>query len=304
MSSRPKLIVTGLAGLLGSRLVALGAGRFDFINVDLATGIDITDADQLRAAIEPHSDALAILHLAAFTNVSAAHAEANDEAGPCFRINVIGTRNVAEIASRTGLHLIQVSTDFVFDGTKDDPYVESDPLSPIEWYGHTKALSEQAARGAPSWTIARLAFPYVAGTSPRPDLVRNIRTKLAAGEPAFLFSDQVITPTFADDIARALLLLAQFPTPGEIFHVVGSTWLSPFELGQKIAGVFGFDPALVRASSMAEYLKNDPRPRQRSLKMSCAKWSVFAREHGVSPPLSIDEGLALVRREATSPSAS
>ncbi len=297
MPDRPKLIVTGLSGLLGSRLTRLASPRFELVNIDITEGIDITDPDQVRKAIEPHRDAAAVVHLAAFTNVSAAAEQEGDESGTCYRINVIGTRNVAGVCEAAGLHLLHVSTDFIFDGEKEGPYTEDDSPHPIEWYGRTKGMAEREARNAPAWTILRTAFPYVAGPAPRPDLIRNIRQRLAAGEEARLFTDQIITPTFADDLVRGIMLLARTRPHGELFHLVGSTSLSPFELGRKIAATFGFDEGLVRPSSLVEYLKTDPRPRQRCLRMSNAKWSALARSNGLEPPLSIDEGLARVREE-------
>jgi len=298
MSVSTKLIVTGLSGLLGSRMVRVIGDTVELVNVDVTEGIDITDYRQLAEVVARHADAMAMVHLAAFTDVSGAYNQTDDERGPCYRINVVGTRNVAKTCSEHGLHLVHVSTDFVFDGQKDDEYTEEDTPQPVEWYGRTKLLGEDAVRAAGSWTIVRIAFPYVAGDAPRQDLVRNIHGKLAAGQQARLFTDQTITPTFADDIVQGLMLLARVRPAAELFHVVGSSSLSPFELGLGIADVFGFDRERVCPSSLTEYLTADPRPRQRSLRMSNAKWTGFAARHGLARPLTIDEGLARVRDAA------
>jgi dTDP-4-dehydrorhamnose reductase len=85
--------------------------------------------------------------------------------------------------------------------------------------------------------------------------------------------------------------LARVPAGGEVFHLTGSTSLSPFDLGRKIAEAWNLDASLARPSSLGDYLKRDPRPRQRSLRMDNAKWSDFARRHGLSAPLDIDAGL-------------
>ncbi len=299
MSGKPKVIVTGLSGLLGSEMARMAGNKFELVNVDITEGIDITDYRQLAEVVARHADATAVVHLAAFTDVSRAYGETGDEHGLCYRVNVVGTRNISRICSEHNLHLIYVSTDFVFEGSKEGEYTEEDDPNPIEWYGRSKLEGEEAVRTGRSWTIVRTGFLYVSGTAPRPDLVRNIHNKLAAGQQTQLFTDQIVTPTFGDDMVRGLLLLARERPSSELFHVVGSTALSPFELGLKIADTFGLDRDLVRPSSLAEYLEKDPRPRQKSLRMSNAKWTEFAAEHGLTRPLTIDEGLARVRDEMT-----
>jgi dTDP-4-dehydrorhamnose reductase len=254
----------------------------------------------MRGAIGGHRRAIALAHLAAFTDVSAAFAQTGDESGLCHRINVGGTRNVAAACAAAGIHLIHVSTDFVFDGAKGAPYVETDAPNPIEWYGRTKLMAEEAVReGDAAHTIVRIAFPYVAGPAPKDDLVRTFLKKLRAGRKLKLFTDQLTTPTFADDIARGLALLARERPAGELFHIVGSSGVSPFELGRKICEVFALDPELVQPGSLTEYLKTDPRPRQRDIRLSNVKWTAYARERGLEAPLDLDAGLRRVLEAET-----
>lgn len=292
-----KIVVTGLSGLIGGRLARLATDRFDLVNVDITEGIDITDSGQIEAVLKRHADCAAVIHLAAFTNVSQAHEQRGDLEGSCYRLNVGGTRNVAAACASEGIHLIHVSTDFVFDGARDEPYTEKDSPSPVEWYGETKWLAEQEVRETEAWTIVRTAFPYVAGPLPRLDHVRNFYEKLRDGKPLSLFTDQITTPTFADDIIEGLFLIARLRPRGELFHLVGSSWVSPFELGMRIAEAFDLDPNLIAPSLLQDYLKTDPRPRQRSLRLSNAKWTLWAGEHGLAAPLTIEEGLQRVRAE-------
>lgn len=292
--NRETLLVTGLRGLIGA-VLQRRAGTSRLVSLDLADGIDITDADALDAAVAAHPEARALIHLAAFTDVSAAHRQEGDEAGACFCVNVLGTRNVARACTAHGLHMVLVSTDFVFDGEKQGAYTEDDVPRPIEWYGRTKWMAEHALSLAPAWTIGRIAFPYVAGPSARPDLVRKILAKLRAGETATLFDDQWITPTFADDIADGLLLCARTRPAGEVFHLVGSQSLTPCDLGRAIAATFDLDPDLVVPSKLVDYLRRDPRPRQVRLALSNARWSAFAGRHGLASPLDVATGLERVR---------
>lgn len=292
----PKLIVTGLSGLIGSRFAERARGAYALVNVDISEGIDITNEAQVAKVFDEHRDAEAVIHLAAFTNVSGAYAETGNEEGPCYRINVIGTRNIAQACAARGLHLIHVSTDFVFDGTKEEPYTEEDETHPIEWYGQTKLWAEEEVKKIPNCTIIRIAFPYAAGPAPKLDLVQSVLKDLKEGKTIYRFTDQVTTPTFVGDVADALFLLAKLKPNHEIFHVTGSTYLSPYELGLKVAKAFECDAALVQPSSLAEYLKKDPRPRQKSVKLSNAKWAEFAAKHGWRAPKTIDEGLAAVAK--------
>ncbi|MBI3735988.1 sugar nucleotide-binding protein, partial [Candidatus Sumerlaeota bacterium] len=231
MTDNPKLLVTGLSGLIGSRVAGLLHKRFELVSFDITEGIDITNRKKLAEAVARHEGATVLAHLAAYTDVSRAHGQTGDKSGPCYKINVAGTENVVKVCEETGLHLIHVSTDFVFDGekpAKSGPYTEEDHPKPIEWYGKTKLMAEEAVRKSQDWTIIRIAYPYVAGPAPRPDLVQNIYAKLVEGLEVSLFTDQVITPTLADDVAQGIGLLARLRPAREVYHLVGSSPMTPF----------------------------------------------------------------------------
>jgi dTDP-4-dehydrorhamnose reductase len=137
---------TGLSGLIGTRFQNLSGNRFTFTNLDLSTGIDITDPDSVERVMSG-SPAEVVIHLAAFTNVTAAHEQHGDKNGLCYRINVTRNRNViARAAEKYHKHMIHISTDYVFDGTKEEVYTEEDVPCPIEWYGETKYIAEQAVQ--------------------------------------------------------------------------------------------------------------------------------------------------------------
>ena len=98
-----------------------------------------------------------------------------------------------------------------------------------------------------------------------------------------------------DVFARGLLLLIREAPQNEVFHLVGSASLSPYEIGVAVAREYGFDPALVRPSTLADYLKSDPRPRQKTLRLSNAKWAAFAKSRGLTRPIGVDEGIKILR---------
>lgn len=298
-----KIIGTGLTGLVGSRIVELLGGKYQFVDFSLDNGVDITDSSKLASAFTKHKDAKIVLHLAAYTDVDKSWEQAGDKKGPCYRVNVLGTTDIARLCRLHGQHLIHISTDFVFDGVKKEPYVETDKPNPIEWYGQTKYQAEQAVRQSGcSYTILRIAFPYKIKPSAKEayviensqkiykqDLVRKIITKLTKNETLHLWHDQLICPTLIDDIALAVDKLCQQKPGNEILHCVGSEAISPYLLGQKIAKIFAFDSKLVVKSSLADYLAGHPgvRPYQEKLVLSNEKlYNMLGFK-----PVKISEGL-------------
>ena len=135
-----KIFGTGLSGLLGTRIVELLQATHAFSDNSRANGVDITDSEQIRKAINS-SDAEVVLHLAAYTNVKAAELERDlGEQSESWKINVIGTENVARACKEAGKKLIFTSSDMVFDGenTPEGGYTEEAKPHPLSWYAKTK----------------------------------------------------------------------------------------------------------------------------------------------------------------------
>lgn len=285
--------MTGASGLVGSRFVEMYQDKYEIFNMDLTTGVDITNLETLQSFVVGHSSAKVLIHLAAFTDTNQAFADSGNKEGLCYKVNVVGTENIAKVCKENGIHLIHISTDFVFDGTKDGPYTEEDTPNPLEWYGQTKAMAEQVvADSGASYTIVRIAYPYRAKFDTKPDLIKKIRTGLANGTLYPQFSDSVITPTLIDDIASSLDKIIE-QKPQGILHVVGSSPLSPYELARKVAAAYGFDPSAVKEGSLAEYLKSAPRPFAKTVKMSNQKASDLL---GIKFA-TIDEGLETIKKQ-------
>ena len=265
-----KIIGTGLSGLVGSRLVELLQKKFEFVDFSLDSGVDITKLSSLKKAFLKYLDCEAIIHLAAFTDVSEAAKQEEDKKGLCYQINVVGTQNIANLCQEYGKYIIHISTDNVFNGKKRTPYTEEDQPQPIEWYGETKYLAEEAVKKTKNpWLIVRIAFPFKAKSSPKKlepkpklDLTRKIIERIKIGQKIKMFTDQVITSTFIDDIAKAMDTFFK-KKPTGIYHVVGSDFITPYNLALKICKVFNLDETKVKKTSLREYQKIDPRPRQR-----------------------------------------
>lgn len=288
-----KILATGATGLIGSRFVEMFEGKYTVINMDLTTGVDITKVETFAPFFDAHSDAKALIHLAAFTDTTKSALEAGDKNGICYQVNVKGTKNIAEFCANRGIYLIHVSTDFVFDGAQNTPYLEESPLSPIDWYGETKAQAEKVVQNSgASFAIARLSYPYRANFAAKPDLIKKNRAGLASQSLPPQFSDTLITPTFIDDIALAFDKLIE-QKPSGIFHTVGSSALSPFELAQKVALAYGFDPQLVKAGSLTKYMQSTARPFARYAAISNIQTSIKLGLHFAS----LEEGLAIIKKQ-------
>lgn len=262
-----KILGTGLSGLLGSRVVELLSGEHEFINLSRETGFDITAPGVLLQAVTG-TDAPWVLHFAAFTDVDRAEADrVNGQAGEVWRLNVGSTAELVRICELTGRRLLYVSTDFVFDG-QSGPYTETSEPRPLSWYAVTKYEGEKlTASLGEHGLIIRLAFPYrrmVVGV--RPDFVRKISESLTAGREVLAPDDQLITPTFVDDVVRGIAALVRHSASG-VYHLVGDDFWSPYEVAKAIAKTNGLNPELVVRTSFADFYKDRaPRPFQVALK--------------------------------------
>jgi dTDP-4-dehydrorhamnose reductase len=207
--------------------------------------LDVTDRDAVGAAIG--RDDL-VFNCAAWTDVDGAE-EHEQEA---MRINRDGARNVAEAAGA----VVYVSSDYVFDGAKGEPYLESDPVNPLSAYGRTKLAGEQAtAEANPRHFIARSSWLFGAGGS---NFVETILRLAAERDSLRVVDDQVGSPTFTGHLAPALLALAQTDDHG-IHHVAASGSCSWFEFAREILARAGSDTPVEPCTS-AEFPRPAPRP--------------------------------------------
>lgn len=130
----PLTVATGLDGLVGSFLTLEGGSHPPIHSLgEWGQGFDITDQRCVESALDRFPDARTLLHLAAFTDTQAAHQESGDRSGMCYQVNVLGTRHLAQACAERGIHMVTVSTDYVFGGDSDFPYKEEDAPGPIDW---------------------------------------------------------------------------------------------------------------------------------------------------------------------------
>ena len=254
-----RILITGALGQLGRELLEVfeADGVHEIIATDAvatdgdpASPLDITDRDAVLAAVtstEPDQ----IVHPAAMTAVD----RCEDEADLAYRINAVGTRHVAEAARRVGARVLYVSTDYVFDGTKDSPYLEWDQTNPQSVYGASKLAGEGELD--PGSTIVRTS--WVCGRYGQ-NMVKTI-LRVAAEHPELAFvDDQIGHPTFASDLASMIHRLVTERRPG-LFHVTNQGAVSWHEFAQAVLEADGQDPGRVRPIRTEDLDPPRPAPR-------------------------------------------
>jgi len=246
-----KLLITGAKGQLGRAVEKLGRKRgISMAGVDIDT-LDITRADAVMAWVAEHRPE-ALFNCAAFTAVDAAE-EREDEATA---VNAQAVEHLAAACTRHGVRLFHVSTDYVFNGEGKRPYLEEDPPEPVGAYGRSKYLGEKAAADTPRHLILRTAWLYGLGGN---NFVEAICRQVDSGaEKLRVVSDQRGCPTFASDLAEAMLDLLEIPHAQGIFHAVNSGHTSWFGFAQEILRLLGSELPIEPTRS-----EDNPRPAPR-----------------------------------------
>ena len=246
--SAQTLLVTGAAGMLG-RDVLLAAERSGQQAIGLdREALDICDKGAVQAAVAEHAPDV-IINCAAWTDVDGAES-AEEEA---LAINGQGAGNLANAGPR----VVHVSTDYVFDGTKQEPYEEGDAVAPVSAYGRTKLVGEELVKAAsPRHAIARTAWLFGTGG---PNFVETM-LRLANDKGAVsVVDDQVGCPTWTGHLAQALVELATNEDSGGVHHVAGSGSTSWYGFADAIFEETGTDCDLTKTTS-EEFVRPAPRP--------------------------------------------
>ena len=248
-----KILVTGAKGQLGTELLQVIAARGDDgVGIDIDT-VDITQREIVHdvfAQIRPD----AVINCAAWTAVDACE----DDPDKALTANGVAVRWVAEACDAIDAHLVHVSTDYVFDGTKPTPYVETDVPNPQSVYGTTKLAGEAEAL-AIGTRAAVVRTSWVCGFHGN-NMVKTVH-KLAQERDSLSFvSDQIGHPTFTSDLAPLLHTAATDRLAG-IFHGTNQGAVSWYEFVREIVRLMGRDPSMVHAITTAEL--QPPRPAKR-----------------------------------------
>lgn len=276
-----KVAMTGGDGLVGSKIVEILKVDENFdVTLILEQQMDITNREGVFNILKDLNFDV-FIHLAAYTNVDKAEIEKER----VWNINVEGTRNVLDAVNLKNKNFIYISTDFVFDGKKENcPFFEDSKPNPISHYGLTKYEGEKIVRE--KGIIIRISYPYRTKFKNKSDIVRNIRSLLKQGKSLSMVTDSKIVPTFIDDIGYAfksfLLDLNFLNFNPKIFHLVGSQAISPYECGKIIANVFNLDNSLIKPITYNEYFKDKAkRPQFSDIKSKRNKWKMMGFEEAI-----------------------
>jgi dTDP-4-dehydrorhamnose reductase len=245
-----KILVTGAGGMLGRDVVAAAAHVNHEVVALAHADVDVTNGTKLRAAVARAKPDV-VVNCAAWTDVDGA--EADPEGAAVLNARAAGA--VAAAAATVGASVVQPSTDYVFDGEKDDPYVESDQPNPLSVYGRTKLDGEHAvAEANPRHLVVRTSWLFgVSG----PNFVETmLRLGSELGE-VVVVRDQVGCPTYTAHLAEALVRLAEGQDFG-LHHVAGGGECSWFDFATEI-----FEQAGVECRTLSCTTDDFPRPARR-----------------------------------------
>jgi dTDP-4-dehydrorhamnose reductase len=245
-----RYLIAGGGGMLGTDLAVALAGK-DVTNLTRAQ-LDVTDIESVHEAVAGHD---VILNAAAYTNVDGA--ETNEAAARL--INATGAANLAIAAAANGAILVQVSTDYVFDGSGSAPYPEPTDPAPVSAYGRTKAEGEvlvQRLNPARSYVV-RTAWLYGANGS---NFARTMVRLGSTQEEVEVVVDQVGQPTWSLDVANQIVALLDSRAPAGIYHATNSGQASWFDFAREIFRQVGWDPERVRPTTAARFARPAPRP--------------------------------------------
>ncbi len=292
-----KILVTGSNGLLGQKItdLALADHTIELIATSrgenrhpVKTGyryvdVDILDADRLREVVAEHRPNV-LVNTAAMTNVDACE---HDPEG-CRKLNVEAVQALVVLCEEFGIHLIHLSTDFIFDG-EAGPYTEDAQPNPLSLYGQSKLDAEHIIQQSNcKWAVLRTILVYgVVADMSRSNIVLWAKGALEKGQPLNVVNDQWRTPTLAEDLAMACLLTADKGAEG-IFHISGKDLFAIHELVEAVADYWQLDKSLVKQVSSSTLSQAAPRPKRTGFILDKAR-SILGYE-----PHAFTEGLALV----------
>jgi len=270
-----KLLVIGKSGQVAQALAACdGLGGTDVVALG-RPDVDLVKLETLRAALQNQNPDV-VINAAAYTAVD----QAEREPRQAFAINETGAGNVATVCAEQRCPLIHISTDYVFDGSKQTPYCEADPVAPLGVYGQSKAAGEQrVAETCPHHVILRTAWVH----SPHGSNFIKTMLRLATERLEIsVVNDQVGSPTYAPHLADAILAVAEnifrlkAHTSWGIYHAAGHGEASWYDVAQKtfdVAASVGGARAKVHPIPASDYPTPARRPANSRLNCESLKQS-------------------------------
>jgi dTDP-4-dehydrorhamnose reductase len=245
-------LVTGALGMLGSDVVSTLVERGIEHTAVGRDDLDLTDEAAVFGAVAGHE---VVVNCAAWTAVDLAEAH-EDEA---YEINAVAAGRLARAAYDAGAWIVQVSTDYVFDGEARSPYDEDAPLRPRSAYGRTKAAGESAVREAAPGRhlVVRTGWLYGAHGSCFPRTIARIAREKGA---VAVVDDQVGQPTWTKDVADLVVRLVQAGAPAGAWHATSSGETSWFGFAREVVTAAGLPADVVSPTDSSTFRRDAPRP--------------------------------------------
>jgi dTDP-4-dehydrorhamnose reductase len=242
-----RYLVTGAGGMLGQDLLAALDGRA--VTALKRADLDITDATAVADLIAGHD---VVFNAAAWTDVDGAESDY----ASALAVNGTGVAALADACTLHNVRLFHVSTDYVFSGAGTSPYPEDAPTAPLNAYGRSKLVGEQAVLSSAGYVV-RTAWLY--GAQGR-NFVKTMLRLAATREFVDVVDDQLGQPTWSRDLAERLVALADSDAPAGVYHGTASGQTTWHGLAQAVFTLCGLDPARVRRTTSATYPTVAARP--------------------------------------------
>jgi dTDP-4-dehydrorhamnose reductase len=286
MKSRLNVLVTGASGMLGRVLCRQLSSVYDVTGISKSgregtQGCDISDPAGLALFFEKNNPDL-VINTAAYSDVDGCERDPK----LAFESNAIAVKNLAELCGRRGTALIHISTDYVFDGLKNSPYLETDTPGPVNIYGLSKLLGEYyAGRCLSPCAIVRTSWLFGPGNAA--NFVNAIAALLKKEKQVSVLDDQTDAPTYTEDLSAALIRIAErllLPgrrnknVPAEIYQICNSGSTTRYEMTVKIKEFLGLGGVKVLKTDRA-CVKGRLAVRPPYAVMSCR---LFESSYGVS----------------------
>jgi len=294
------ILITGSNGLVGQKLVrhwsadpeikviatSKSENRLDFSEGYTFELFDITNTAAAEYLFDLYKPDI-VINAAALSSADYCE-EFRDQ---CWKVNVEAVENIVKVSNKHHSHFIQISTDFIFDGTTR-PYSEEDNPNPVNFYGNSKMQAETIVREyAEKWSVIRtvLVYGFVKNIA-RPNIVTWVKDSLEQGKHIKVVNDQYRTPTLAEDLAGAIAEVAAREKEG-IYHISGNNYMSIIDIAYLICYMFGLDRTLITPVTTVSLNEKAMRPPRTGFAIEKAM-----RDLGYEPHTFM-EGLGIIKEQ-------
>lgn len=294
-----RILVTGSNGLLGQKLTNLLQTDRDVYLIATARGrsavritrgeyhsLDIADRDSVESLLR-FTKPDVIINTAAMTQVD----DCETQRDACWKANVTAVEHLVRCCHALHIHLVHVSTDFIFDGSHG-PLDENAMPGPVNFYGESKLAAEKLIQESTiSWAILRTVLVFgITNDMSRSNIVLWVKNSLEQKKTIQVVNDQWRTPTLAEDLAMGCYLAAKKRAKG-LYNISGSDFMSPYDIAVRTAAFFKLDQSLIKATDSTKFVQPAKRPLTTGFIIDKAR-----KELGYEPH-SFEEGLALLAQQ-------